>query len=305
MDERYVPQTTFGDVAPTTTTRRPPRPRRLGRIVRHAGAFLLGAALMSLFCAWYTRREPTGPVPIFQGVEYLCERLPETPLSGGLMHLVRVDLTTPGLELYFSPLEGDAVAEGWQYRLKWAPWFAGRRNLSASVTATRTEAKSSKFFTPGDLARSVETIVSEGVINHVHDYSYLMWFDENLLPRIENKPPPAEALRRAKWAVGGQQVTISNGKVSQFAGPAVDKQVFIGFDRAKKVLFLAAFEKASRIAAGEILVAHGCMDGMNLDGGDSTGMFLGEEARNVRPGTLILPNRGIATFVGVRAPPLP
>src|ERR1043166_2298120 len=72
-----------------------------------AGAFL------------WDRRGPQAATEIFQGVVYGCERLAPTEEGSGLLHWVRVDLTAPGIELYVTELDPDAVAQGWQYRLRW------------------------------------------------------------------------------------------------------------------------------------------------------------------------------------------
>jgi hypothetical protein len=51
-----------------------------------------------------------------------------------------------------------------------------------------------------------------------------------------------------------------------------------------KLLFLAVFEKASQRRAVEKLAQLGAKEGMLPDGGDSTSMALGEQARGVPPG---------------------
>jgi hypothetical protein len=45
----------------------------------------------------------------------------------------------------------------------------------------------------------------------------------------------------------------------------------------------------------------GAIDGMLLDGGDSTSMALGDKALGVRPGGLLSGWRPVATHFGVRA----
>src|SRR5262249_28233159 len=54
----------------------------------------------------------------FVGIAYGCKRLAATEEGSGLLHWVRVDLTAPGLELYVTPLDAAAVAQGWEDRLR-------------------------------------------------------------------------------------------------------------------------------------------------------------------------------------------
>ena len=56
---------------------------------------------------------------IFEGITYGCERLQPSEEGSGFVYWVRIDLTVPGIELYVTPKDPTAVAQGWQYRLRW------------------------------------------------------------------------------------------------------------------------------------------------------------------------------------------
>ena len=68
---------------------------------------------------YLTRPSPRPETEIFQGVFYSCHQLPETQDSGARLFLVRVDLTAPGIDLYTTPLDPEAVKAGKQHRMRW------------------------------------------------------------------------------------------------------------------------------------------------------------------------------------------
>src|SRR5829696_8161498 len=92
------------------------------------------------------------PTEIFQGVTYGSERLLGSAEGSGLLHWARVDLTAPGIELYVTPLERDAVEQGWQYRLSWIASVLAKERLAVAVNGMFFESKSLwKLRLPGDL----------------------------------------------------------------------------------------------------------------------------------------------------------
>src|SRR5258707_15317388 len=117
---------------------------------------------------WWDRRVPQPPTEIFEKITYASERLETTQEGGGLLHWVRIDLTAPGIELYVTPLDPSATAQGWQYRLRRIEDVLEREHLSVAINGA--------LFTwnpgwlppmSGDLANGVETVVANHVISHV------------------------------------------------------------------------------------------------------------------------------------------
>lgn len=260
-------------------------------------------------CAWaayrtWARRGPTPPTDIFRGIVYGCERLDETAEGSGLVHWVRVDLAAPGIDLYVTPVDPGAKAQGYEYRLDWASAVARREGLAVVVNGAMFSSDSGVLPAPGDLARGVETVVADGQPDHFHQYSYLLWFDDRLAPRLENKPPPDDALRRARWGIGSELAVLTGGKINAFAGHVPEPRTVAGIDPEKRLLWLAVFEKASGTRAAEFVRAQGARDAVLLDCGHSTTMVLGQGAAGVRPGTLLAGWRPVATFFGVRALPV-
>ena len=177
--------------------------------------------LLALDLAWSDRGAPRPPTEIFTGITYGRERLEPTEEGGGMLHWARIDLSAPGIDLYVTPLDRKAVARGWQYRLRRVGTVAERQHLALAVNAMLlvTGSRWQKFL-PGAYARGVETAIAEHAVSHVWPDTYLLWFDDALTPTLERfKPPPAAALARAKWGIGGQGVGLWDGKVSPTRAP--------------------------------------------------------------------------------------
>jgi hypothetical protein len=268
--------------------------------------FLLAIAALGAVAAGFLlvgQRRPVRSTEIFEGVTYGCERLETAGWRAGLVHWVRVDLAAGGIELYVTPLDPEAVAQGWQFRLKRTGRAVRDEKLAVGINATLFTRDSGWLPMAGDLAKGVETTVADHHVSHVWEHTYLLWFEDDLTPHLETTKPPSESvLAKACWGIGGQGVGLTGGRVRDGMehGPA-DSRTAVGFDRDKKLLFLAVFEKASQRQALEKLSQLGAKEGMLLDGGDSTSMALGQQARGVRPGVLTGDWRPVATHFGVRA----
>src|SRR5262245_1789940 len=100
-------------IRPADRRIRPPGTRRLSAVLS-VGLI----ALIFVGVLWSLRRGPQAPSEIFQGIIYGCEELETTAEGSGLLHWVRVDLSAPGIELYITPVDPEAVAQGWEYRLR-------------------------------------------------------------------------------------------------------------------------------------------------------------------------------------------
>lgn len=243
------------------------------------------------------------PRLIFSGVTYGCERLERSDEGQGVLHWVRVELGAPGMELYVTPLDSQAVSSGSQYRLRWIDDVVRNERLSVVINgALFTSRPDWRPRLPGDLANGVETVVSDHVASHLWEHTYLLWFDDNLNPHLRSsKPPKPEELRAAKWGIGGQGVGLQEGKVWSGIDRKPDSRTAIGIDAERKLLFLSVAEWASPRLLLEQLAKLGARDAMLLDGGGSSAMAIGEGGRHVARGTLFGGWRPVATFFGIRA----
>jgi Phosphodiester glycosidase len=263
-------------------------------------------ALIGGGSAWWGRRGPQAPTEIFEGITYGCDRLDATEEGSGLVHWVRIDLTTPGIELYVTPLDPTAVAQGWQYRLRRIGDVVDRERLAVAINGTLFTSNSGwRPRMSGDLAKGVETVVADHVLSHVWEHTYLLWFDEQLTPHLRpSKPPTVADLVRAKWGIGGQGVGLRDGVVGAGSSRSPDSRTGVAIDGPRKVLFLAVGQKISPRLMLQKLADLGAKDGMLLDGGGSSSMAIGKGAAGVSAGVLYGGWRPVATYFGVRARPI-
>jgi hypothetical protein len=272
------------------------------RVCRFAPFVVLGALLHGDF---WEQGHPHQPVKIFAGVTYGCERLAVTQEGGGLVHWVRVDLTAPGVELYVTPLDPAAVARGWQYRLRRIEDVVKREHLAVAVNGTYFATASGSWLRfSGDLARSMQTLISDHVVAYGPWGASLFWFDAELAPHLLRLSSAAEPiLTRARWAVGTHTLQLHNGQVLGGGDSTADARTAIGIDQPRKLLFLAIAERISQPRMLHFLADLGARDGFLLDGGGSSAMGIGRGSTGI-PATILLGGgRPVATYIGVRALP--
>jgi hypothetical protein len=277
---------------------------RKGRVI---GTFVVVASLVAaigLGHLLWERRQAQLPTPIFQGVSYRAERIASGEEGGGLLHVVTVDLAAPGLELYATPLDPEAVAQGWQYRLRRIADVVEKEHLAVAINGVFFSSSSPWWFRmSGDLAKGGETVVADHVVSHISAHTYLLWFDEQLKPHLPaSRPPRPTDLAQAKWGIGGLEVGLRDGKVSLASGSEVkmDSRTAVAVDRERKLLFLAVAENMSPRLMLQKLALLGAKDGMLLDGGSSSAMAIGKHARGISPGVVHGGWRPVATHFGVR-----
>ena len=226
----------------------------------------------------------------------------------GLVHWVRVDLTARGIKLYVTPLDAEAVVEGWQYRLRWIRDVVNNEQLAVAINATLFGSNSDwrPRWVPrmaGDLARSADTVVAAHVIAPAKPEAYLLWFDDQLTPHLSlSKPTPAE-LAMAKWGTGSQAVWLHDGKVWPSSDRTPNARTAVAIDERQKLLFLAVGKSISPRRLLQILAKLGAKDGMLLDGGFSSVMAIGQGAKTVPTGIVLGGWRPVATYFGIKAEP--
>ncbi len=274
-------------------------PRRLG-LVSSLGCLILG------IIGWCQRREPQEPTEIFQGITYGCERLEPTTEGHGLVHWLRIALATPGIELYVTPLDPTAIAQGWQYRLKYPNDVLHDERLAVVVNACLFTSESDWIRRSGDLARSVETVVANHKVSHFWEHTYLLWFDDHLVPHLKpSKPPGEDELMQALWGIGGQGVGLQDGKIWPGLGAVPNSRSAVAIDAERQLLYLAVGEYISPRLILTKLADLGAKTGMLLDGGGSSAMVISSAAQGVRPGIMHDRGRPVATSFGVRARAMP
>jgi hypothetical protein len=281
------------------------RKPRAWRWPKRLAIFVVVIALGWGCYSWWQRREPQPSTAIFTGVTYGCDRLPATAEGSGLVHWVRIDLTAPGIELYVTPLDPSAVKEGWQYRLRRTEDVLESEHLDIVINGSLFTSDSGWLRLSGDLAKGVETVVADHVVSHFWEHTYLLWFDDHLMPHLKPSKPPTEAeLAAARWGIGGQGVGLQNGEVWPDAGREPNARTAVAIDQQRRLLFLAVAENCSPHRLLGHLASLGAKDGMLVDGGGSSSMAISDRAKNIRTGTMYGGQRPVATHFGVRARPL-
>ena len=266
----------------------------------------VAAAAMIGGSAYWERRGPRPPAEIFVGITYGCRQLVSSNEGSGLLHWVRVDLAAPGIELYVTPLDPAAVAQGWQYRLRRIEDVVEKEHLAVAINGALFTSNSGRWLRmSGDLARSVETVVADHVVSHVWEHTYLLWFDQELTPHLRlEKPPSAAELAQAEWGIGGQGIGLWDGKVRPVNSREPDSRTAVAIDRGRKLLFFAVGQYISPNRLLQELAELGAKDGMLLDGGGSSSMAIGKGAAGVPAGVLYGGWRPVATHLGIRGQPL-
>ena len=191
----------------------------------------------------------TSRTEIYRGVFYHTIQR-----SGGIIHLVEVDLNCPGIELFLTPLHPEAVANGHEYRLDYVRNVARSEGLAIAVNGTLFSSDSYLLPMIGDFATSVDTVVAEHKINHLQPHDYMLWFDDHLTPHAEtSRPAPLESLQRSKWAIGSRDAAF-NGIGPRDDDGMREKRAAIGVDLAKTKLWIAVFESATLTEVTETVV---------------------------------------------------
>ena len=204
-----------------------------------------------------------------------------------------------------TPLDPAAEARGWQYRLRPIEDVVEREHLAVAVNGTYFATASGSWLRfSGDLARSMQTLISDHVVAYGPWGASLLWFDAELAPHVLRWGSAAEpVLTRAKWAVGAHVLQLHNGQVLGGGDSTADARTAIGIDQPRKLLFLAIAERISQPRMLHILADLGARDGFLLDGGGSSAMGIGRGSTGIPATVLSGGGRPVATYIGVRALP--
>jgi hypothetical protein len=282
----------------------PPRFSGASHLFTGALAFAVAALLGGGFTCW---GRPTA-AELFEGVTYGCERLASNDEGSGVIHWVRVDLTASGIALFVTPLDRTAAGQGWQYRLRRVADVVAKEHLAVAINGTLFSSDSSRWLPmSGDLADGVEPVVADHIASHFWDDAYLLWFDDKLTPRLRPaKPLTLTELSMAKWAIGGQDLWLRDGKVWSGNRRALfpSARTAVAVDIPRKLLFLAVGTHVSPHLIFQSLADLGAKDGMLLDGGNSSSLAIGEGASHGLAGAVFGAWRPVANHFGVRANPL-
>jgi hypothetical protein len=243
---------------------------------------------------------PTPRTEIYRGIFYQTSRG-----KSGVIHLLEIDLGRPGIELYLTPVNPEAIANGHEYRLDYVRNVARDGGLAIAVNGTLFKSDSYLIPMVGDFATSVDTIIAEYQMNHLHPRDYMLWFDSHLKPHVEStRPAPLAALRNARWAIGGRDLAIRGSKPPKRWSRQQGQRAVVGVDPRQQKMWLGVFESTTQEEATDVLMRAGAEYVMMLDGGNSTSLYLGGRAHGVPGGLRFGGQRPVATVIGVKADPI-
>lgn len=248
---------------------------------------------------------------IFKGVFLTVEELPKSSQGSGKVMIVEVHWDTPGIRIANRPFDyqfGPDNPITPHYDLEFADLALRRNHAAVLMNTCIFQPDAILKSLPGRSVRAVDTIVTEGRVSHIHEHSYLLYWDRLMNAHmVPNKPPDAESLENAYMGLGMQGIQISGGSAGYGALDSQDdvySRTFIGVDPLKRILFLIAFENASGFVAINKAVEAGVIFGGQLDSGSSTNLLIGKNARDIKPHTGIRNLRPLGPYITIHAEPL-
>lgn len=248
---------------------------------------------------------------IYQGVYLTVEDLPDTDEARGKVMIIEVHWDTPGVRIENRPFDFDVRSDdpiGAHYKLEFADAALWRSGAAVLMNTCLFHPGSMTSAIPGKAVRSMETIVVNGEVSHVHEHTYLLYWDATKTAEfLLEKPPSADSLNRATLGLGVQGVQVRNNQAVPVALSGADDvfaRTFIGIDPDAHILYLMAFEQASGHYMMDRAVRAGVVFGGQLDSGSSTNMLIGPDARGVGSHSGIRNLRPLGPYLMIYADPL-
>lgn len=252
------------------------------------------ALIIGVFVLWYITRPQPAPIdhqPLFPGIWYTRE-LRQTPVAQ-VIHIVEIDLTTPGLHFRVTPADD---IDGFIHSARTTSQYLEEQNLALAINAD--------YFDPwrdyhifdyyphvGDGVNIRGLAVSEGQVvtnGYVPASAYA-----SLFITADNQAS-FEAVDQPYNVVSGNTMLVREGQPLILEDTAYVKDrhprtaVALTEDKSRLLILLIDgrqpnySEGATLKEVAEIMMAYGGYDVLNLDGGGSTDLVMrGEDGRPV------------------------
>ena len=244
---------------------------------------------------------------IFKGVYLTVDDIPSQFGSGKVM-IAEIHWDEPGVELYFRPFRPRSTGK-MHYSLLPADYLIREANLGIMVNTTRYYPEEWYKCFPFKQVNTLETLVWNGNVSHIHQHSYMFgWNEKDEFLYEFTKPPSQEFLSQLRWGIGVQSISLHQGQIRDAAlGANVvrDARTFLAVDPDEKILWMIVGEKISELGINQIASRQGAIVGGQLDTQDASHMIIGSGARGVKSMSGIRGRRMLAGTMGVRAEPLP
>ncbi len=248
---------------------------------------------------------------IYKGVFMTVDELPKSSEGSGKVLIVEVHWDTPGVRIANRPFDYRFSPENPispHYDLEFADMALRRTQAAILMNTCIFQPDAILKSLPGRPVRALDTVVVDGRVSHVHEHSYLLYWDELMNAHIlQNKPPDEESLNNAVIGLGLQGIQVNAGMARPGALSGKHdsySRTFIGVDPIKRILYLMAFENASGYVMIDRAVREGVIFGGQLDSGSSTHLLIGKGARGVKAHTGIRNLRPLGPYLTIHAEPL-
>lgn len=285
----------------------PTLPRRLRKRIVHtlvlAPLLLIGTILL---LRWYLTPNVMPRTEISPGVFLEVRELHRPGLAEGKVMIAEIHWDTPGLEIVMRPFDEDLLPKGKHYRLTSPSLEVLKEDYILLMNGTLSHPAEWHQSYPGAAIASNETVIANGVWSHVHEHSYLIWWDAKGNAHVEqSKPPTGACLQSAVIGIGVQGLAAADGKLrlGALSAPesgALDAQSIIGIDPQRRILWLLSFKKASVREAAQIALESGARFVGRLDSGDASTMIIGRSANALFPFSGHRQKRFLGGYIAVR-----
>jgi hypothetical protein len=265
-------------------------------------------------CRHQSRPEATQEA-LFDGVAYIREVLHDP--HPAVVHILRVDLSTPGVRVLVTP--PDAPDQLHAVRARTTSEFVREFGLQAAINGNNFfpfERRNPLTYWP--YAHPLKGIqggaASEGVQygEPSEHYPILHITPDNLATIDRNRPRPWHT------ATAGVKHFIVDGRPIHMNSGAPEAATAVGIDATGRVLFLVVVDgEQAPYSAGidrptltEVLLRHGVHNALGLDGGGSSTMVVASETGRPRlvnrpvQGTVPGVERPVGNHIGIYAPSL-
>jgi hypothetical protein len=248
---------------------------------------------------------------IYSGVFLTVDELPKSSDGSGKVMIVEVHWDTPGIRIANRPFNYQFSPENPispHYDLEFADLALRKTYASVLMNTCIFQPDAIMKSLPGRPVRALDTVVVDGRVSHVHEHSYLLYWDELMNAHIlQHKPPDEESLANAVLGLGLQGIQVNEGMASYRALDSKEdtySRTFIGVDPIKRILYLMAYENVSGYLMIDLAVREGVIFGGQLDSGSSTNLLIGKGAKGIKAHTGIRNLRPLGPYLTIHAEPL-
>lgn len=276
-------------------------------------SFAVIAAALTLYFTWFIMRPHPAPLQrqVAPGITYRRDvRTQPRPL---VIHLVTIDLQTPGLTFLVTPPDPSG---GMMLRAQRTSTFARKYQQLVAINGSFFDPHVNRPFfgypQEGDPVDIKGLCISRGTKYSPWWTTGTFYFPENNRVSVENTAEPLYN------AISGASLMLSSGYVLT-GRPEFDARTAVGIDRDLRTLYLLVVEGkqpgysegVSGHELGEILRGYGAYHGVDYDGGGSSTMVVAgpdgklEVVNNPTNWGLLWSERPVGNHLGVSLAPQP